>query len=258
MARTKSSTTTRYKKTYLAQVVSRIDFAASLPIAKRGPIRHIHDSIKKEFPIVESKEGSTRSVTIDEHKTHEDTKVFTEWSYHGRDREKVVRLTKDILSVEYQRHNTYQDLRRDFLDVAKAVFDNYKDVQGQRLGLRYVNRIELDESNPTDWNKYLHPDLLGGLNLADERSTISRAFSVTEFNYGDSNLRFQYGMPNPDYPAAIRQKFFILDFDAYCNLSLTLDEISAQLDVFHARINKAFEQVITDELRKSMGFRRAK
>ena len=75
-----------------------------------------------------------------------------------------------------------------------------------------------------------------------------------DFSYDDEQrMRFQYGMPNPDYPAPIKKKHFILDFDAYAEMLIDISELGDTLDTFHDRINSAFEQVIKDGLRKKMG-----
>ncbi len=108
------------------------------------------------------------------------------------------------------------------------------------------------KTKPTDWSKYLHSDLLSGFKLADDKTTIARNFNVLEFNYGDMRMRFQYGMPNPDFPAAIKRKQYVLDYDAYCDQLLGKDEIAPQLTKFHNKIKASFEQVITDGLREVM------
>ena len=60
-------------------------------------------------------------------------------------------------------------------------------------------------------------------------------------------------MPNPDYPAPIKQKLFVLDYDAYCNLLLSYSDIEQYITQFHDKIKLSFEQVISDALRKRMG-----
>ncbi len=50
-----------------------------------------------------------------------------------------------------------------------------------RFGLRYINQIEIDEGELTDWNKWLIPELLTSFTLADDVNTVSRAFNVLEF-----------------------------------------------------------------------------
>jgi uncharacterized protein (TIGR04255 family) len=65
-------------------------------------------------------------------------------------------------------------------------------------------------------------------------------------------MRFQYGMHNPDYPAPIKKKIFILDYDAYCNGILTKNDIFKYLPIFHEEVQKLFENSISDKLRIRM------
>ncbi len=89
--------------------------------------------------------------------------------------------------------------------------------------------------------------------LAKERKLLSRAFSTLELNYGDISMRFQFGMSNPDYPAQIRKKIYVLDYDVYTNAFLEWRNIPEYLNRFHEKINESFESVITDGLRAKMG-----
>jgi uncharacterized protein (TIGR04255 family) len=66
------------------------------------------------------------------------------------------------------------------------------------------------------------------------------------------NLRYRLGMHNPDYPARIRQKVFVLDLDAYTQSAVDLRGVGCLLDDFHATIQRYFELSITDRLRSLM------
>jgi uncharacterized protein (TIGR04255 family) len=126
-------------------------------------------------------------------------------------------------------------------------------LQVKRLGLRYIDSLDFpNENNPIAWHDYLDERLLAIFKIATNPKTISRAFQILEFNYGDYNLRFQYGMPNPDYPAPIRKKAFTLDYDAYCTLLLSQEEIVQYLSTFHQKLKAAFEEIITQKLRDVM------
>jgi uncharacterized protein (TIGR04255 family) len=126
------------------------------------------------------------------------------------------------------------------------------DFDVSRFGLRYFNNIELTDPRLTDWDAYLDKNLLSIFNLADDRTKISRAFHNLELNFGDMNLTFLYGMHNPDYPAPIKQKTFVLDFDAYILKSQDKDEVVSNLEVMHERIQSMFEKNITEQLREIM------
>ena len=147
----------------------------------------------------------------------------------------------------------YEQLKEDFIAVINELFNHFPKIKGRRLGFRYIDVIDLDEADPTDWDQYILPDLNKNISIIDDKKTLSRIFHVIEFNYGDSNMRFQYGMLNPDFPASIKKKVFTLDFDMYTNNILEKEDIGDLLDKFHEKLIDSFEEVIIDPLRLKMG-----
>ena len=91
----------------------------------------------------------------------------------------------------------------------------------------------------TDYFKTLGIPLLRG-----------REFHNLEMNYGGMNLTFLYGMHNPDYPAPIRQKTFVLDFDAYAMKVQGKEGLLNSLESMHDRIESLFEKSITERFRE--------
>ena len=242
----------KYKKDFLKQVIVRIDFDTQLPIAANGPEKGIYATVKKRFPITEEKKFIGKELLIGPGDTKERSFEKKEWHYYGKNREKHLTITPDIMFIEYNKYEYYEMLRDDFLSVSNALFDAYPKLQVKRLGLRYIDNIDINEGNPMEWEKYLKPELNSTFAIAVNKEKISRAFHVLEFNYGEDLLRFQFGMFNPDYPATIKKKIYTLDFDMYVTKLLDKADIEQTLDRFHEKVNNFFEEVITDELRKIM------
>ena len=63
-------------------------------------------------------------------------------------------------------------------------------------------------------------------------------------------LKFQYGMSNPDYPALIKKKIFVLDLDASFTGILKHHEIESYIIKQHTVIQNQFEFSITEKLRE--------
>ena len=61
--------------------------------------------------------------------------------------------------------------------------------------------------------------------------------------------KFQFGIHNPDYPAQIKRKAFILDYDAYHQGILNIQDLSTSVDEYHNVIQHVFEDNITENLR---------
>jgi len=59
-------------------------------------------------------------------------------------------------------------------------------------------------------------------------------------------------MHNPEYPAPIRRRIFVLDFDAFSQGLLEQNEIESRLGRFHSLIQQVFERSILDGLRQQL------
>ncbi len=243
----------KYKKNYLKQVIARIDFVGSIHIDTSGPSESVLTAIKSRFPISEPAEVFTQKVKLQRDDVQRDTQKFIEWRFFSAERDRCVAITQSYMYVEYKTYTYYEDLRADFTSIAHAMFRDYRGLIAQRIGLRYVDNIELDEPNPTEWSNYIHEDLIAALRLVEEPGKLSRAFQIVEQDFGIARMKFQFGMPNPDYPAPIRKKLFVLDHDAYTGQIIEEHEIAEYLDIFHGLISRSFESVITDGLRDRMG-----
>lgn len=247
-----NATRKKYKKDFLKKVIVRIDFDTPLPIVSKGPASSIYDTVKDRFPITEEKKVMGKELLIGPEDTKERSIETKEWHYYGKNREKHLTITPNTVFVEYDRYEYYEMLKEDFLSVSDALFTSYPKLQVRRLGLRYIDNIDIPNESPTEWDKYLKPELNTIFALAEDKKSVSRAFHVLEFNYGEDLLRFQFGMFNPDYPAPIKKKIYTLDYDMYVTKILNKSDIGETLDRFHEKVNRSFEEVITDELRKIM------
>lgn len=241
-----------YGRNYLAEVVVRVDFLTSLNSLRESFPKALSDVVSTWFPIAEPKNQIVQEVRLVSGVPSPGTREeFTEWNFWGRDREKRLAVSHNSLFIQYKRYARYEDIRAEFVAVLDAVLRLFPDVQPRRLGIRYVNKIEV-EGSPLDWVDWLQPFLVAALG-APYSESLSRTIQVAEFNFGDFKLRYQYGIPNADHPAVIRQKTFVLDLDAFTDSAFDSRNIATNLDQFHSRIQDLFESSITDRLRGVMG-----
>jgi len=244
----------KYKKNYLTQVIARIDFLSPLASLREVLPAAVGTLSKNYFPIPEPKQIIGRELMVSsETKQIQEKEIATkEWHFFGKEREKRLVITPGSMFVEFKVYGSFEELLSHFLSISDGLFNSFGDLQVKRLGLRYINNIQGPGPNLFSWNAYLNKNLLCILNMPEDRTKIARAFHNLELNMGDFVVRFQYGMHNPDYPAPIRKKTFILDYDAYTTSLLTKEEIRQSLPVFHDQIEQLFEKSITDRLREIM------
>lgn len=189
----------QYRSNFITEVIARVDFLSPIHEVNQSLPRQISDLVIKNYPIPEPQ-------PLVEHRVHislKDAEVqkesldAKEWKFFGSDRSKFLSIRPDAIILKYTKYFRFDPLRDEFLHVVEKFFSYFQAAQGRRLGLRYINNIRVDDGSPTSWDKFIKPNLLCIFKGNKEKELISRAFHNLELNYGDFNLRFQYGMHNP-------------------------------------------------------------
>jgi uncharacterized protein (TIGR04255 family) len=238
-----------YKKNFLTSVIARVDLVNPLENIKTQIPNEILKDIIGMFPIAEQLPRFSEHLTVSQKDFQRERTEFTEWRFSSNDRRKNLTVIPTAIIVEVKNYESYKILKSDFISVIDKFFNYYKDAIGNRLGLRYINEISLSDGDPFSWNDLLNSTMLSLFEFCENKEVVSRIFNIIEFNYSEYFIRYQFGVPNPDYPSPIIKKSFVLDFDAYVESELTTHDISDDLDKFHENIQKLFEKSITDKFR---------
>lgn len=247
-----------YPNNFLEKVIIRIDFANPIKELRDDINPKINSTIIKAFPIYEPTDAVEKKLKFEisknSSKIHEEMREeFKEFIFFGKNREKELHININSLLIIYYKYSSFNILKDDFLSISKSLFTTYELFNIKRFGLRYINKIKLNEKNPTNWTKYLNANLLKTLKIYSNQLSISRAFHVLELNMDEIRMKFQFGMYNTDYPATIHKKEFILDYDAYYpNLIQNYSELEKYLEQCRNEIKNLFEACIKDDLRRKM------
>lgn len=241
-----------YKQNMLTEVIARIDLVSPLPSLASELPKDVSKAALAHFPIDEPKPAFTQEVSISAKALATRKQEFTEWNFYGRNREKRLTIRPKAFFVVYNRYESYENLCDEFLDIVNSFFGCFDQAQPSRLGLRYINQLDVLGASPLDWQDYVSEDLLGLFSYTVEEAVPSRILHNIEFVFADFSLRFQFGVHNPDYPAAIRRRAFILDYDAYFKGLLEWQNIQDCLDKYHGAIQNMFERNIKSKLREAM------
>lgn len=241
-----------YPSNFLKTVIIRADFTSPVPAINTSLPKNVTDMISKYFSIAEPRTFSGE-ITFTPTGIDKNEKTGTDWFFFGKQREKELAITINAMFIKLKIYKSYEDLKEQFQNISEMLFTAFPDIQIRRVGLRYVNHIELSGQNPFEWKIYINKNLLSIFNIEEDKKKIIRALSTIETTHNDSfRLRFNYGMHNPDYPAIIKKKVFLLDFDAFSEGFFNKDEMIRNIDIFHEEIERKFEFSITNNLRKKM------
>lgn len=245
-----------YKKSFLKEVVARIDFASPVSQLEKGVPNKLVNTIVKNFPIVEPAEIIMQELALDGLSVkHGQTTKSQQWNYYSKDRGQQLTLSPQAVFVSYKTYHHYEETKEQFGAAIDALDKAFPETKASRFGLRYINQIDLQLDDPTEWGIYVNPQLLCSRAFFGAEDTIARLITIAEIKYDDIALRFQYGMPNPDHPAPVKRPLFVLDLDASVSQAHDLGEAMIYMDEAHGRIQAVFERSITDLLREKMDAR---
>jgi uncharacterized protein (TIGR04255 family) len=238
-----------YKKNFLEKVIFRVDFDK----AELGKLKDFLAKIKKEFPITEEKKGEEGEIkfNLKTKELKQTSSSIKTWSIYNKDKTIKFEIHPNFLAIEYFKYKNSSELLSN-VNIVTEFLKDFEIKTINRLGLRYINRIEIKDKNVLDWTKYIDEKLLGSIEFSfKNKKSISRAmgFLVFKENFGDIN--FNFGLWNSDYPNVLSERIFILDFDAYSRFPLDTEGIDllAIVEEYKKKIKELFEISIKVDLR---------
>ncbi len=226
-----------FEQNMLASVILQLRFRPILKIDAR--VADFQDKVRARFPGFSSFESQEVAV--------EATKAFTPrlnvrhekvHQFISLDESAVMTLSTSSLSIEYGQHRSKQTIFSDaslFLDALNTV---YAPVSPARLGLRYVNLLQLSILKEALEREVTWPEVLsakfaevpGGVaSLEGATRFISEVSSPCE--RGSMTLRYGLLSTPPE-----EEPHFRLDVDRYLEGAFSLDEVALLLKEFSSNI----------------------
>lgn len=241
-----------YKKPFLKEVIFRIDFPSPIEGLGSNLPRTISKLALKKFPISEPQKVQAQSFKISATNVESQKKETTQWVFHGKNRNKHLTIIENAIIFSYKKYKSYENFIEETKDIVDEFFKKYQKLSVSRVGLRYVNIIELNENDPLSWEEYINEGMSGVIDFYGNKNNITRSFHILEYNFDGQSVKYQFGIANPDYPAVVKRKHFVLDLDSYFNGAIEQNEIYECTERAHDKIQDLFEKSITDKTRSLM------
>ncbi|MBP6740964.1 MAG: TIGR04255 family protein [Leptospiraceae bacterium] len=243
-----------YEKNFLTDVIFRIDFSPILSL-QSSLNKEFINSIEERFKRIEQQQTIEIQATVGT-----DSKLignefnFFIWKVYDINSDNYVSLSHKHLSIVTNRYTNFDAFYENINFILKNFRKFYgNDLNINRIGMRYINKILMNSDNQFGWNKYLHDSLTQFIdNFIGNKNALTR--SLTQMHYklnDDDNMIFTYGIYNSDFPSVISKKEFILDYDCFTRFAENRDELKIIID-FHKQVQLFFEQSITEDLRLIM------
>ena len=239
--------TIKYKRNFLSNVIIKIDYPTITRFSDSRP-DDIINPLKQKYSF-----HQTRQV-VGQINIKTGARIETSipvWSFQSQDSTINIELTQNALIFNCTKYISFETLQKYVIEVTSLLDKDISLIS--RLGLRYINQIDLDEANPTEWKQYINDSLIAPIEdwCACSKNKLTRMMSQIVINEDDFSLNFNYGIYNPIFPNIVLQKQYILDYDCY-GKNIEFKDLSLFLDKYNARISLAFEQSIKDSLREKM------
>ena len=218
---------------YLKEVIIKIDLPETFEFSETRIPKKIEKEILKRFPIPEPKTIQGKELQFSDKEFIQTDLEKKEWHFFDSNRDKELIFLENAFMITYKKYDDFNKLREDWSSVINLIFDEYPEIQVNRIGLRYINHIQLDEDQ-NKWKDVINEKLLHNFQLGLEN--ISRGFSIINLNEKGIKTNFQYGLYNPDFPSPIKNNLFILDFDVFYEGILTKIDILENTSTFHDMI----------------------
>ena len=228
---------------YLKEVIIRIDLPDTFEFSETKMPKEIEKEVLKRFPIPEPKTLQGMELQFSDKEFIQTDLQKTEWYYFDSNREKKLVVLENAILISYRKYEEFNKLREDWSSVINLIFDKYPEIQVNKIGLRYVNHIQLDKDE-NKWKDTINEKLLHNFQLGLDN--ISRGFSIINLNENGIKTAFQYGIHNPDFPSTIKNNLFILDFEVFYEGILTKKDILENTDTFHGMIKSLFSLSTSD------------
>jgi len=252
-----------YEKDFLSNVIVRADFLSPNALAGQTELPEAIIKLCKDkcpTPVVseiQNQEIAFNPVGIS---ITQAPTIMKEWHFVNSEKTLQITITPNCLLVQnansYLGYDVIGDL---FVKIFNELIKEFPELQVIRLGLRYVNNINLNAQSENNdslvdfLSKYFETDLVKGLSVSVDEKQITRQLSNIEIKYEDCSLIFRWGVFNSNYPTPIKNKEFLLDYDVYATGALDVTSIEETLNTFHDKASEWFEKSITEEFRNILG-----
>lgn len=240
----------------LVRVLSQIKFPQILNITKGDTVAPFQEIIRTNYPLSRTELIHSIQVQPNNQPVIDTSHI---WRFEDKERHWRISLAPDFVALE----TTSYTSRTEFLSRMQAVIDALETTINpqltQRIGLRYIDRLEGSALNAVD--TLINPQFLGPTDAA-YRSAALHILTQALFDTAEgAKLTARWGqLPagvtvDPAAIEPINDPSWIMDFDMFLESQegFNTQELSPLLASFAGRIYSLFRSMVTDQFLQFYG-----
>ena len=166
--------------------------------------------------------------------------------YSNREQTTKITVTPKYILLEELAYNSFNKTSAILSKIFNIIRKNSPELNISRIGVRYINNVDLTTVDRDEWSKYLKTDLISSVLSMVENSSLVRTQNMVELRFEDYIVRSVSGFINSNYPANLRQYLATLDYDAFIDGSVSPEEVEIYLAKFHTTIKELFRASLTE------------
>lgn len=216
-------------------------------------LKAIRRGLVDQYPDTDTEQGI--AITLSSEGAMSQQQAMRRQIYRTSDRTHQIALTSTALALEaigphYEGFEHFLDLWLDAVKVVAPVVDLRRQL---RIGMRYINQLEVAEPEPTlrALDGRVNPALLSpaGADLFEFEIVSSLQELRLRTGRGPATLRHGLQIPPSGVPGSPPPGVYVLDIDCYDDQPAPFEdeEHKAQLKSFNAQIWRLFRWSITDD-----------
>lgn len=245
----------------IVAVIAQLRFPQVASIATPAFVGPFQEELRPTYPVMRH-EKEVR-VTLTPNGVTQAPESDIVWRFVDLEESWRVSLAPSFLSLEATGEYTS---RTEFIarlrSVVQALENHIKPSVYDRLGVRYVDRVEIDEDLPV-LSELIRPEVLGVSTCElGGGSTLARSIVDSEFRLNDSALRARWGtLPastgiDPFHGAPSSKPIWLLDLDMYTAEGVrpfAVGDVVSLAENYAAQIYRVFRWAVSEEFLKHFG-----
>jgi|SaaInlStandDraft_3_1057020.scaffolds.fasta_scaffold96385_1 uncharacterized protein (TIGR04255 family) len=140
-----------YEAPFLKEVILRVDFPSPLDGVERSLSKKVMNAALSSFPISEPQKSQTQELQFSGEDVQSKTSEAMQWVFFGEEREKTLIIEPSSVVQTSRRYTSHEDFIESFDKVISAIFEDYKEATASRVGLRYINLLDIKEQDALSW-----------------------------------------------------------------------------------------------------------
>jgi len=237
----------KYRNPPIIEALCEFRFEPSLPWDLAIP-GLVYEKVRDSFPKRRQIRAFETSISTGPAGVEQQIRTTDRMQFLREDEKALIQVGPDLLAVNHLRpYPTW----REFLPLIQKGFDAYREAANpkgiRRIGLRYINRIEIPGQR-IELEEYFEFRPFVGPHLPQDFGPFIIGIQVP---YEDSRdaLRLQLANATIETPNIVA---VMLDLDYFLAKpgKISLDRVFEWIDVAHSHVEEVFEACITDRLRQ--------